>query len=103
MDGWIGEACEQLSCKFDCHHRGECILRLVVRGSGGGDSFVGGNALDSMESQTLDLPFNGASDDAKEIEGACLFIYSSYFVLCGCVWCSFVLFFFLLSISISVI
>ena len=69
MEGWIGEACEQLSCKFNCHHRGECLPRLVVKGSGGGDLLDGGDSLESMESQTLDLPFNGASDDAKEIEG----------------------------------
>ena len=78
MEGWIGEACEQLSCKFDCHHRGECLPRLVVKGSGGGDLLDGGDSLESMESQTLDLPFNGASDDAKEIEG----LFDSCFLSC---------------------
>ena len=56
----------------------ECLPRLVVKGSGGGDLLDGGDSLESMESQTLDLPFNGASDDAKEIEG----LFDSCFLSC---------------------
>ena len=37
LEGWVGDACETLKCKFDCHGRGTCVPKLSVKGSQHGD------------------------------------------------------------------
>lgn len=84
LNGWIGAACEILKCKFNCHGRGKCLPRLSVKNSKSGDKYYRNHAdkrdrqlttsdaleaAEEDENLTLDLPYNDAGDDAREIEG----------------------------------
>ena len=59
IEGWIGEACDVLKCKFDCHGRGECLPRTAVQGS------LGNHEQQTNKEDEDDLPFQGKYPQAR--------------------------------------